>query len=181
MGTCFRWLNRQIYLVDALILARKKQRIYMKTSIRPYQNADFDALVIIWRVAREKSLPDFQRRKGYFFYQDIDYFRDHILPVDQVWVLEDTETARLLAFMAVKDDFIDHLYVHPDHWRTGLGYRLLQHARTLSPRRVWLYTLQVNVNARAFYEKNGFRAIEFGVSPAPESEPDVKYEWLAES
>jgi hypothetical protein len=42
-----------------------------------------------------------------------------------------------------------------------------------------LATLQVNLPARAFYEKNGFKAIEFGISPPPESEPDVKYEWLA--
>jgi GNAT superfamily N-acetyltransferase len=152
----------------------------MGTNLRLYKAEDFDALVILWRISREKSLPDFQRRKGYFFYQDMDYFRDHLLPADQVWVLEESETARILAFMAVKDDFIDHLYVPPDHWRKGLGQQLLQHARTLSPCRVWLYTLQVNVNARAFYEKNGFTAIEFGVSPAPESEPDVKYEWLAE-
>jgi ribosomal protein S18 acetylase RimI-like enzyme len=43
-----------------------------------------------------------------------------------------------------------------------------------------LYTLQVNLNARAFYEKNGFNVVELGVSPAPESEPDLKYEWLAQ-
>jgi GNAT superfamily N-acetyltransferase len=82
--------------------------------------------------------------------------------------------------MAIKEDFIDHLYVHPDHWRKGLGLQLITHARSLSPKRLWLYTLQINTNARAFYEKNGFKPIEFGVSPAPENEPDVKYEWLAQ-
>jgi hypothetical protein len=40
-----------------------------------------------------------------------------------------------------------------------------------------LYTLQINTNARAFYERNGFRALKFGLSPPPESEPDVEYHW----
>jgi putative acetyltransferase len=149
----------------------------MKTTIRSYQPADFDALIILWRIAREKSLPDFQVRKGYFFYEDMDYFREHILAENTVWVAED-ERGRPVAFMAVKEDFIDHLYVHPAHWREGIGEQLLNFARTLSSRHLWLYALQVNLNARAFYEKNGFKAVAFGVSPAPESEPDVKYEWF---
>jgi len=40
-----------------------------------------------------------------------------------------------------------------------------------------LYTVQINTNGRAFYEKNGFVAVRFGVSAAPESEPDVEYHW----
>ncbi len=150
----------------------------MKSNIRLYQPADFDALNILWRVSREVSLPDFQLRKGHFFYEDLAYFRAHLLPANQVWVIVD-EHERPLAFMAIQQNFIDHLYVHPDHWRKGLGAQLLAHARQLSPPRLWLYTLQVNTNARAFYEKNGFTTVEFGLSPAPESEPDVKYEWLA--
>ena len=147
--------------------------------IRPYRPEDFDAVVILWRVSREKSLPQFQREKGHFFYEDMAYFRDHILADDIVWLAVDS-TGRPVAFMALKDDFIDHLYVHPNYWRKGLGEKMLAHARTLSPRHLWLYTLQVNLNARAFYEKNGFKAVEFGISPAPENEPDVKYEWSSE-
>ncbi len=29
----------------------------------------------------------------------------------------------------------------------------------------------------AFYEKNGFIAEKYGISPPPESEPDVEYHW----
>jgi GNAT superfamily N-acetyltransferase len=147
-------------------------------TIRAYRPGDLDAVVILWRVSREQSLPDFQQRKGYFFFQDIAYFREHILPANDVWVLVD-EKDYPLAFMAMKDDFIDQLFIHPDHWREGLGTRLLEHARRRSPERLWLYTLQVNVNARAFYEKNGFKVEELGISPPPESEPDVKYAWEA--
>ena len=40
-----------------------------------------------------------------------------------------------------------------------------------------LFTVQVNVNGRAFYEKHGFVIARLGVSPPPESEPDVEYHW----
>jgi ribosomal protein S18 acetylase RimI-like enzyme len=143
--------------------------------IRDYRPEDFDAVTILWRIAREKSLPEFQRAKGHFFYEDRDYFRDHILKTDKVFVVESDE--RAVAFMAMREDFIDHLYIHPDFQNRGIGKMLLDYARELSPEHIWLYTLQINMNARAFYEKNGFTAEKFGVSPLPESEPDVEYHW----
>ncbi|NWG06238.1 MAG: GNAT family N-acetyltransferase [Chloroflexi bacterium] len=143
--------------------------------IRDYRADDFDAVTILWRVSREKSLPDFQTEKGHFFFEDQDYFRDHVLKENRVWVA--TLNDRPVALLAMNGDFIDQLYVHPDYWRCGIGQALLDFARENSPEHLWLYTLQVNVNARAFYEKNGFIAEKFGVSPPPESEPDVEYHW----
>ena len=58
-----------------------------------------------------------------------------------------------------------------------MGTALIERARALAPDRLSLHTHQKNDKARAFYEKHGFRAVRFGVSPAPESEPDVEYEW----
>lgn len=143
--------------------------------IRPYQGQDFDAVTILWRIAREKSLPDFEREKGHFFYEDQDFFRHHILITNRVWVVE--MVGRPVAFLAMNNDFIDRLYIHPDFQRRGIGERLLNFAREKSPEHLWLYTLQINLNARAFYEKNGFVAEKFGVSPPPENEPDVEYHW----
>jgi ribosomal protein S18 acetylase RimI-like enzyme len=143
--------------------------------IRDYLPEDFDAVTILWRIAREKAFPEFQRAKGHFFYEDQNYFRDHVLKEEHVYVVEINE--RPVAFMAMRDDFIDHLYVHPDYQHLGIGKDLLEFARQLSPEHLWLYTLQINLNARAFYEKNGFTAEKFGVSPPPESEPDVEYHW----
>ncbi len=143
--------------------------------IRDYRPQDFDAVTILWRVAREKSLPEFQRLKGHFFYEDQDYFRDHVLQENRVFVVESNDCP--LAFMAMRNDFIDHLYVHPDYQNQGLGRLLLDYARQLSPDHIWLYTLEINMRAREFYERNGFTAEKFGVSPPPESEPDVEYHW----
>lgn len=145
--------------------------------IRPYKSDDFKALTSLWRRAREQAFPEFQRTKGHTFEEDQAYFRDVILVNNDVWVAEDK--GEPAAFMAIAGDFIDQLYVHPEHQHQGLGKALLNHARALSPEHLWLYTLQINTNGRAFYEKNGFRAARFGVSPPPESEPDVEYHWEA--
>ena len=143
--------------------------------IRDYLPKDFDAVTILWRIAREKSLPEFQRLKGHFFYEDQEYFLNHVLEENKVFVVDRED--RPVAFMAMREDFIDHLYVHPDYQKQGVGKLLLNYARQLSPDHIWLYTLQINRNARAFYEKNGFTAEKFGMSPPPESEPDVEYHW----
>ena len=143
--------------------------------IRDYRPEDFEAVTILWRIAREKSLPEFQRAKGHFFYEDQDYFRDHVLKDNQLWVTDMDDHP--IAFMAMRDEFIDQLYVHPDYQNRGIGKALLDLARQLHPEHVWLYTLQININACMFYEKNGFVAEKFGLSPPPESEPDVEYHW----
>jgi len=149
----------------------------MDLQIRKYMPDNFAPVTRLWRRAREVSLPEFQRIKGYLFEMDCAYFREHVLPNNDVWVA--LMDGRPVALMAIKNDFIDLLYVDPDFWRIGIGRALLAHARRLSPERLWLFTLQINLNARAFYEKNGFTAVKFGVSPPPESEPDITYVWEA--
>lgn len=143
--------------------------------IRAYRPEDFDHVTILWRVSREKSLPEFQMMKGHFFYEDQRYFQDRILRDDRVWVVD--VVGQPVAFLAMNKDFIDQLYIHPDYWRRGIGKMLLEFARQKSPDHLWLFTLQMNLLARAFYEKNGFVAERFGISPPPESEPDVEYHW----
>jgi GNAT superfamily N-acetyltransferase len=147
----------------------------MQTLIRSYRPADFEAVTMLWRLSREFSLPEFERTKGHSLSEDRTFFRDVILAENRVWVAE--MQGRPAAFMAIRDDFIDRLYVGPDHWRRGIGAALIAHARSLSPGHLWLYTLQINSGARAFYERHGFVAEKFGISPPPESEPDVEYHW----
>ncbi len=143
--------------------------------IREYREDDFDAATHLWRAARELAFPDFQREKGHTFAQDCDYFRNVILANNDVWAME--VEGRVAGFIAIAGDFVDQFYIHPDFQRRGLGKELLDFAKARSPGHVWLYTLQINANGRAFYEKNGFVAVRFGVSPPPESEPDVEYHW----
>ena len=86
----------------------------------------------------------------------------------------------MVAFLAMRSSYIDRLYVDPARQRRGWGTRLLEHARALSPRGLELHTHVENHVARALYEKHGFVAVRFGVSPPPESAPDVEYHWRPE-
>ena len=73
--------------------------------------------------------------------------------------------------------YIDRMFVDPVEWRKGWGTRLVALAKELSPGELTLHTHQENHAARALYEKHGFVAIGFGMSPPPENAPDVECRW----
>lgn len=87
---------------------------------------------------------------------------------------------KIVGFLAMVADQLDHLYVRPRYYRQGIGDRLLAKAKEISPRRLQLFTSQRNCRARAFYEARGFVPINLGDgSRNEEAEPDVLYEWIA--
>jgi GNAT superfamily N-acetyltransferase len=102
-------------------------------------------------------------------------FANVIQPRCAIWVgLRDE---RVVAYLAMIDSYIDRLYVDPPEWRKGWGTRFINLAQQLSPGELTLHTHQENHAARALYERHGFKAVKFGVSPPPESAPNVKYHW----
>jgi ribosomal protein S18 acetylase RimI-like enzyme len=93
-----------------------------------------------------------------------------------MWVA--TEEGHIVGMMALAGTHLDHLYLMPGHYRRGIGTKLLAKARELSPEKLTLYAFQANARARAFYERHGFAAVEFGDGSGNEAgEPDVLYEW----
>ena len=81
------------------------------------------------------------------------------------------------AYMLLKSENLDHLYVLPRWQGHGLGSALLDKAKALSPARLLLWTFQRNGKARAFYEARGFRSVRSTSGDNEEGEPDVLYEW----
>jgi ribosomal protein S18 acetylase RimI-like enzyme len=88
----------------------------------------------------------------------------------------------LVGLLAVSVDaggtgWVDQLYLSPGATGRGIGARLLDHALAALPRPVRLFTFAENTGARAFYERHGFSAIEFGDGAGNEEGcPDVLYE-----
>ncbi len=82
---------------------------------------------------------------------------------------------RVVGYMRIDGEDLDHLYVHPDSQGLSVGSALLRKALSLSTRRVGLVTFQRNTRARAFYERHGFRAIRYTDGENEEREPDVHY------
>jgi GNAT superfamily N-acetyltransferase len=73
--------------------------------------------------------------------------------------------------------WIDQMYVRPGWVGQGVGARLLEHGHRQLLRPIRLYTFQANAGARRFYERHGYRAIEFTDGQANEERcPDVLYE-----
>ena len=96
-------------------------------------------------------------------------------PAGAWWVAECDE--RIAAYMSIFGEHLDHLYVRPGLQRRHLGLKLLNKAKTLCSGRLELRVFQRNINARAFYESQGFRIAGFTDGENDENEPDVKYVW----
>ncbi len=143
--------------------------------IRSYRADDFEVVTKFWHEAQRVAMPELEARMGYMLEDARGYFRRAIAVENQLWVYVLNNIP--IGYLGVWDEFIDRLYVDPAYQRRGVGQTLPDHARTLSLKHLWLYTHVANKVARAFYVKNGFIPEKFGVSPPPESEPDVEYHW----
>ena len=143
--------------------------------IRRLRSTEIDHVALIWYRSGLDEYDYLPRFQALDESEALKVFRNVILPKNQLWVEEKNSITR--GFLALNNSYIDRLYVDPDHQRAGVGSRLLDHAKSVFPDGLQLHTHQQNVRARNFYEKHGFVAAKFGVSPAPESVPDVEYHW----
>jgi len=143
--------------------------------IRRMVPEDLDAAVDVWVRSRWDAQPWLEERMGYTDEDNLGFFREILAVRSEIWLaVEDGAVVGLLALGAGE---VEQLYVDPRRQRQGVGTALLNQAKQLRPGGITLYTHQRNERARAFYERRGFRAVAFGTSPAPESEPDVRYAW----
>ncbi len=143
--------------------------------IRPLRADDVEVVVAAWRRSRIAAMPGLEARMGHTLEDDRAHFRESVLPDHDVWVA--AEGGRVIGLLTLQGDRLGHLYVDPPAQGRGIGSALLDHAKALSPSGLALFTHVRNERARAFYERRGFVALRFGVSPPPESEPDVEYRW----
>ena len=147
-----------------------------RLEIRCARPEDLEAAVGVWERARwDAQQPWLEERMKYSHEDNLRHFRDVVMRENEVWLaVEDNE---IVGFLALGDHKVDQLHVEPRCQGRGVGTALLDRAKELAPEGLALFTHQRNERARAFYERRGFRAVQFGVSPPPESEPDVKYAW----
>ena len=143
--------------------------------IRRMRETDRDAVVLLWHITKRAAYPYLELEQGRSLEQDRTFFEERVAARCEVWLADRGD--EITGFIALHESYIDRLYVHPRHQRQGVGSRLLERALSLSSSGLELHTHQKNLEACAFYEKHGFRAVRYGLSPAPENEPDVEYHW----
>jgi ribosomal protein S18 acetylase RimI-like enzyme len=99
-----------------------------------------------------------------------------LVPGHEVWVAE--LRGRPVAFAALRDHWLEHLYVAPDAQRLGIGAALLAQAKRVRLDLLDLHVFQQNTGARAFYERHGFTLVERGDGSGNEENlPDARYRW----
>jgi ribosomal protein S18 acetylase RimI-like enzyme len=143
--------------------------------IRTYQPSDVAAVVGVWHRAGFVAYPYLPTWQAFTLEEATHVFAQYIAPRCQIWVA--TQDEQVVAYMAMANSYIDRLYVDPAAQRQGWGTRLIAYAKMLQPNGLELHTHQQNHSARTLYEREGFVAVKFGISPPPESAPDVEYHW----
>ncbi len=108
---------------------------------------------------------------------DVSFFSRRVLPAQAVDLA--VQGGLIRGFIAVKGDWLNHLYIHPGHWRAGLGSALLKRAMSAAPA-LQLWVFQQNTAARAFYIRHGFAEAEFTDGAGNEERrPDLRMVWTA--
>jgi len=107
--------------------------------------------------------------------EDRAYFSEVVFADATAWgALVDGE---IVGFIALRDGWIDHLYVLPGSQRQGLGTELLALAKEKFGE-LELWTYQRNADARAFYTSQGFEIVrETDGRETGSNEPDVLLRW----
>ena len=113
---------------------------------------DAARLAEVWLRSRRASIPAVPPP----VYSDAEmraFFSDVAVPKMEAWVAEDGGVVGLLV---LDDDFVNQLYVDPDHQRRGVGAALVELAKRQRPSGLQLWTFQSNEAARRLYERHGF-------------------------
>ena len=108
------------------------------------------------------------------------WVRESLIPNDTVTLAaaDGTVVGVLACSEAQPYSFITQMAVRPSLVNRGVGSRLLAHAMQTLCVPIRLYTFQENHGARRFYERHGFRAVQFTEDQATEEHcPDVLYEF----
>ena len=143
--------------------------------IRLMRDGELDAVVRVFHESKRAALTFLPTEMARTIEEDRNFLATILRPKATIYVALDA--AAIVGMLALHGEHVEQLYVATDEHRRGIGSALLDHAKSISPQSLTLYTHQKNTAARRFYEKHGFVAERFGVSPPPESEPDVFFRW----
>lgn len=142
-------------------------------TLRPATSEDAASIAVVHRLAVRVSLPFLPEL--HTTEEDLGFVRERLMSENETWVVE-TE-GQVVGYIAFNDDWVSHLFVHPDHQGQGHGPALLSQAMA-DGRARQLWTFQKNIRARTFYEARGWVAEELTDGQGnEEKEPDVRYVW----
>ncbi len=141
--------------------------------LRRARDDESDAVAALFRLSLQTGLPFLAER--HTLEEDRAFFRDRVFAACDVWVAE--RDGELVGLCAFREGWLDHLYGHPEHHRSGIGAALLQKAKDANEQ-LQLWAFQRDENALRFYESQGFRLVKkTDGQHNEEREPDALYAW----
>ena len=142
--------------------------------VRACRPADAPVIAEVFLAARATSLPWLPK-----VHADADvraWVAQVLIHRPETFVAE--SEGRVVGFAALREDHLDHLYVHPDFHGRGAGTALLGEAVRHRPNGLKLWVFQQNAQARRFYERRGFVLLhETDGAANEEHTPDALYGW----
>lgn len=110
-------------------------------------------------------------------HEDVEqYYSDIVFQERQVKVVD--VNGEVCAFMALSNDaYVTALYVRSSHRREMFGRSLIDHAKTLYPRQLNLWTFDENKDAQRFYRRENFVEVRRTDGDNEENLPDILLRW----
>lgn len=135
--------------------------------LRPYTTDDLPAVLDAW---------EHVSRTAHAFLPD-DFFETEKHDIAHRWMpVADTTVVdvdgRTVGFVAMLDNEVGALFVHPDTQGHGYGRALLDHVASSRPY-LELDVFEANTTGRAFYDKYGFEQVGRHTHP-PTGEPQLR-------
>ena len=141
--------------------------------VRRARADESDAVAALFRLSKETAMPYLPNLHAPE--EDRAFFRNRVFADCDVWVAE--RGGEIIGTCAFREGWVDHLYVHPDHLRTGVGAALLRKAMDAHDQ-LQLWAFRRNENALQFYESQGFRLVTTTDGRGNEErEPDALLIW----
>lgn len=143
-------------------------------TIRSYTEDDLDTVVTLWYKSWSNAFPELKHPQPFEAWKS--RFKNDLAINSTVWVAENQ--SRIVGFIVINEikGILEQIFVDVDVQRVGIGTALLNKAKAICPLGLLLTTLQQNVQARKFYEKNGFVAGKLGVNTV-NGLVNIEYTW----
>ncbi len=120
-------------------------------SIRKYNDTDCEAVIEIWYTASKIATPFLSDE---FLTWEREQIREVWMPSAETWVFE-TEGS-VVGFIALLDNEVGAIFVHPEAQGRGVGRALMDHAASTRDS-LYLDVFKENAIGRRFYDRYGFK------------------------
>lgn len=121
--------------------------------IRPYQEADFNALAEIYNASRPDEFYAEEAEFTFIPWAEDEYMMS-ILSHSKIYVYEEDS---IIGFCGFTGERINWLFVNPLHRGRGIGFELLLHVLTKLENGANLSVWKSNQRAITLYKKQGFK------------------------